>query len=495
MRDVAAGVAPPVSVGSDDDVGYLRRDLLATAVLPAGYLGSIDAYDKDDQTDQQKHESEDGKQLLVAHRAGPSYSTWKEPIGTLPILARRPGPEKGAAACRRTLPHRNPRPSCRSLPAELVLELGDLFLRHTGVEKVFLGARLVVEAVELPVDGLPADAERDVGEPRVYDGVIAVFVGLLVDAVIVVVGDHVVVEHLVIAGAAQGLEQGAGEARPVLAFGAVDEVGTVVGDHLAQALDELLRVLVAAVVDAHVQCGDVAGIVETLVPRHVEGGVGIVALDLLLGVRLVEDELNAGLLRKRAGIRRTAVLVVARRGGAVYGALRHPTAPHGPEVREGHIAGIVVPVARVDCGERVLGRQVLALLAQGDGAGIALLQPCDLPQRVAVVKGDVDVGESGIGADERVARLRIEAVVVRDVLKLVTVAEGDVAAVAVLEAHGVELVDGHVEVHAPELRLFAGRECARRLLLTRGLLRRLLLLLGRGGASATADERKAQNQA
>ncbi|EEE17137.1 hypothetical protein ATORI0001_1088 [Lancefieldella rimae ATCC 49626] len=105
------------------------------------------------------------------------------------------------------------------------------------------------------------------------------------------------------------------------------------------------------------------------------------------------------------------------------------------------------------------------------------------------------MGESGIGADERVARLRIEAVVVRDVLKLVTVAEGDVAAVAVLEAHGVELVDGHVEVHAPELRLFAGRECARRLLLTRGLLRRLLLLLGRGGASATADERKAQNQA
>ena len=58
MRDVDAGVAPPVSVGSDDDVGYLRRDLLAAAVFSVGRLGAVDAYNKDDQTDQQKHESE-----------------------------------------------------------------------------------------------------------------------------------------------------------------------------------------------------------------------------------------------------------------------------------------------------------------------------------------------------------------------------------------------------------------------------------------------------
>ena len=184
---------------------------------------------------------------------------------------------------------------------------------------------------------------------------------------------------------------------------------------------------------------------EVLVPE--------VPRQLPVAVRQVQDGLHPGLAQEGVHVGGPVVLVVAGGGGPVQGPRRDVPRRHRPEVGKGLVAGEFLPVVPVVDVPGLLDLQVLPRLRQGHRARVPLGEPRQDKEVVPVVDSRLDVGIAGVGHQQGVPVPGVVAVVVGDVLQRVPVGEGQVHAVPVSEAQGVEVLDGQVQVHPAELLL------------------------------------------
>ncbi|CAN4030150.1 D-alanine--D-alanine ligase, partial [Dysosmobacter welbionis] len=205
------------------------------------------------------------------------------------------------------------------------------------------------------------------------------------------IGGHVVRHNLVIGGAHQALQQGGDKAGPVLALGAVDQIGPLILREEAQALRQAGLEVGSGEVHAQVQGLHLPRLVQRLVVGGVEALGGDVALDQLVGIRQVHDRLDAAGLCQVIGIGGAAQLVVHGAAAAEKGVLPQIAHSHVAEVGEHRVGGVVRPL--VGAGQLVDEVLVIvaALLLHGDGDGDALqgLALGELPGVGAVLGGDL----------------------------------------------------------------------------------------------------------
>ncbi|CAN4005519.1 O-acetyl-ADP-ribose deacetylase, partial [Dysosmobacter welbionis] len=162
--------------------------------------------------------------------------------------------------------------------------------------------------------------------------------------IVIHIGGHVVRHNLVIGGAHQALQQGGDKAGPVLALGAVDQIGPLILREEAQALRQAGLEVGSGEVHAQVQGLHLPRLVQRLVVGGVEALGGDVALDQLVGIRQVHDRLDAAGLCQVIGIGGAAQLVVHGAAAAEKGVLPQIAHSHVAEVGEHRVGGVVRPL-------------------------------------------------------------------------------------------------------------------------------------------------------
>ena len=193
--------------------------------------------------------------------------------------------------------------------------------------------------------------------------------------VVILVGGHVVVHHLLIGGAHEAGQQRGDEARAVLALVAVDQIRTLVGREEAQAVRKAGLEVRRGEVHAKAQRLHAAGLVQGLIVGGVEALLGEVALDLLGGVGQIQDGADVVFLGERVGVGRAADLVVHRAAAAEQGVFAQRAEGDGPEVGEDLVGGIVAALVGADKLVDQVLIPVAALLLHGDAHGDVLQLP------------------------------------------------------------------------------------------------------------------------
>ena len=224
-------------------------------------------------------------------------------------------------------------------------------------------------------------------------------------------------------------------------------------NYLAQTRCQAMSILAATIIGVEVKGRNISCVVQALVPRNVVVRILVIALELFIGVREVQDKLHAAPLSKICRVRRAIVLVINRRRRAIRHALGKISTLHRTEVGKDLVTCVVGAIIGVRCIQGLLNRCVLLLLVERHRSGISSLQTSGFPQRLTIIYAHIDVRVARICDNQRLVSFGVIAVVVRNIGELVSIAKRNVHAVAVLKAQVIELVDGDIQVAAAKLGL------------------------------------------
>ena len=185
--------------------------------------------------------------------------------------------------------------------------------------------------------------------------------------IVIDISSHVVLHHLVIAGAHEAGQQSRDKTSPVLALGAVDQIGALIGGKELQALSKAGLEVVGGKINTQIQglhlpVGKQGLIVGRVKPFRID-----IALNQLVGIRQIHHRLDTVCLGQIVGIGRPAQLIVHRAAAAEEGVLAQFAGGNIPEVSKNSIGSVVLPnIGAGELMDEVLVTVAL-LLVHGDG--------------------------------------------------------------------------------------------------------------------------------
>ena len=188
-------------------------------------------------------------------------------------------------------------------------------------------------------------------------------------------------------------------------------------------------------------------------PRNIVVRILVIALNLFVSVREIQDKLHATPLGKICRVRCTIVPIINRRRRAIHHALGKISTLHGTEVGKDLVTYVVGAIIGVRCIQGLLNRCVLLLLVERHRSHVSMLKTSDFPQRLAIIYAHIDVRVARICNNQGLVGFGVIAVVVRNIGELVSVTKRNVHAVAVLKAQVIKLFDSDIQVAATKLGL------------------------------------------
>ena len=114
-------------------------------------------------------------------------------------------------------------------------------------------------------------------------------------------------------------------------------------------------------------------------PRNVVVRILVIALNLFIGIRKIQDILHATPLSKICRVGRAIVLVINRRRRAIYHALSNISALHGTEVGKDLVTCVIGAIIGVRCTQSLLNCCVLLLLVECHRSRISRLKTSAFP--------------------------------------------------------------------------------------------------------------------
>lgn len=112
----------------------------------------------------------------------------------------------------------------------------------------------------------------------------------------------------------------------------MNKVGPLMQNYLAQTRYQAISILAAPIIGVEVKSRNIPCVIQAFVPRNVLVRILVIALNLLVGVREVQDKLHATPLGKICRVRCAIVLVINRRRRAIHHALGKISTLHGTEI-------------------------------------------------------------------------------------------------------------------------------------------------------------------